>query len=151
MFRTLIAVGVVGMLALLVAATPPAVAAGPVQAPCYNCGDGCAHPNYHDDDAQGSTFTTASAHVNYCYAAKCDMHPANCGETLLDVELDMIERAATGGQIGVLSLLMAPSDSRVTYEPDRNAIQVSGCRGGIIASFPLADGAGQLLEALTTQ
>lgn len=115
---------------------------------CYDCGYGCAHPAYHNDELGGVYLGfTAGVHVNYCHYSNCyAFHLFNCGggETLQESQLDLLEHAAAAGNSGMLALYLRAWPGQVRYEPTRGAIQVSGCGGSIVASFPLAASAASI-------
>lgn len=116
---------------------------------CWDCGYLCAHPDYHNDE-EGGVFLGFSAgwHINYCHWSNCyAYHNFDCYGSLNEEDLDDLESLIENHHYTALSLTIAGS-SKITFDSSRSAVQVRGCNGGIVASYPIGSDAGIRISSL---
>jgi hypothetical protein len=120
-----------------------ALAALPVQLlaqGCNTCTDICG-ANAHLDEC-GSAFYgfSGGCFPNYCHNGSCaSAHYFNCSwfADLTVTEIDQVVRAAQGENTDQLRAFILSSDQAFLHV-ERNAVQIIGCGGEVIASITLS-------------
>lgn len=98
---------------------------------CRSCGDG------KHEIIQGVSRNAGSSHLETCNEGTCSMHGCDVDLTRAE-ELERIWFAVRDADGPRLREILAENRATAYYNPGREAVQIRGCGGGVLASIPLS-------------
>ena len=110
----------------------------------YQCRP-CGEENDGHDIVQGVLRNATAPHLENCSPGNCSSHV--CGvEVAQTEEIEELWFAVREAQGEHLRELLAKHEEIAYYNDERDAVQVRGCNGTVLASIPLSDEQVALLE-----